>query len=173
MTAVNDFYTLSVKAEYKSRPLVFGGGLSGYYEFTKLEFHWGSDETQGSEHTIESVQYPLELHMVHSQVGLTSEEALSQPQGLAVLAILFELSTTDNPVLDHILRAIDNINTAPDHMAQVFHPYALASLLPDDVRRYYRYDGSLTTGVFNEAVVWTVFAQPLHVSRAQVYRSWL
>ncbi|KAA0185274.1 carbonic anhydrase alpha [Hyalella azteca] len=53
-------------------------------------------------------------------------------------------------------------------MAQVFHPYALASLLPDDVRRYYRYDGSLTTGVFNEAVVWTVFAQPLHVSRAQL-----
>ncbi|XP_018006588.1 putative carbonic anhydrase 5, partial [Hyalella azteca] len=112
--------------------------------------------------------YPLELHIVHSKEGLTPEDAYSRTQGLAVLAAMFTLSPNDNPALDHVLDTINVINHTPNHMAQVFHPYALASLLPDDVRRFYRYDGSLTTPVCNEAAIWTVFAQPLHVSKAQL-----
>ena len=40
-------------------------------------------------------------------------------------------------------------------------------LLPA-VRPYYRYEGSLTTTPCSETVMWTVFAEPVEVSQAQI-----
>ena len=30
-----------------------GGGLNGVYSFLQLQFYWGSDDSKGSEHTID------------------------------------------------------------------------------------------------------------------------
>ena len=35
------------------QPRMTGGGLDGTYEFRQLHFHWGMQEKQGSEHTID------------------------------------------------------------------------------------------------------------------------
>ena len=35
------------------------------YNFLQGHLHWGSTECTGSEHTINSVQYSAELHLVH------------------------------------------------------------------------------------------------------------
>jgi len=45
---------------------------------------------------------------------------------------------------------------------------SLFELLPTDTKKFYRYEGSLTTPTCNSAVVWTVFETPLTVSAAQV-----
>lgn len=42
-----------------------------------------------------------------------------------------------------------------------------AALLPN-VRAYYRYAGSLTTPPCSETVLWTVFAEPVEASKAQI-----
>ncbi|KAF2355711.1 Alpha carbonic anhydrase [Trinorchestia longiramus] len=164
--ASNNFHTLAVTSEFDTKPTVSGGGLSGSYELLNMHFHWGSDESQGSEHTVDTVQYPLELHMVHAKKGVNLQEVLDRPDGLAVFGFFFEVSTQDNPALDHILRAAENVINGDS--AEVETPYALTSLFPDDLRRYYRYAGSLTTPVCNEAVIWTVFKEPMHVSISQV-----
>ncbi|KAA0192997.1 carbonic anhydrase alpha, 10-like [Hyalella azteca] len=168
MTAVNNFHTLSVTAAYLRKPRIFSGGLSSPYELLNFHFHWGSDETKGSEHTINTVQYPLELHLVHKLVGQTVDDALETSQGLAVLGIFFELSRTDNPALSRLLNITSQLTKENNYTANVPNPYALSSLLPDDLSSYYRYEGSLTTPVCNEVVVWTVFKQPLPVSKAQL-----
>ncbi|XP_047741741.1 carbonic anhydrase 9 [Hyalella azteca] len=168
ITAVNNLHTLSVTAEYFRKPRIFGGELLSSYEFLNFHFHWGSDETKGSEHTINNVQYPLELHIVHTMVGVPQEKALERSRGLAVLGIFFKLSSIDNPALSRLLNTIPEINLNRNRTANVPNPYALSSLLPDDLSSYYRYEGSLTTPVCNEVVVWTVFEQPLPVSKAQL-----
>ena len=38
-----------------------GGPLSGEYQMLQLHFHWGEDDTRGSEHTIDGKEYPLEV----------------------------------------------------------------------------------------------------------------
>ena len=38
-----------------------GGPLSGEYQMLQLHFHWGGDDTRGSEHTIDGKEYPLEV----------------------------------------------------------------------------------------------------------------
>ena len=34
---------------------VYGGGLPGIYQFAQFHLHWGSVDSQGSEHTINKV----------------------------------------------------------------------------------------------------------------------
>lgn len=46
---------------------------------------------------------------------------------------------------------------------------ALRPFLPDDINEFYRYHGSLTTPPCHEAVVWTVFKNPITMSEAQVF----
>lgn len=51
-------------------------------------------------------------------------------------------------------------------------PLPLSSLLPpeEDLGRYYRYKGSLTTPDCHEGVIWTVFEKPIELSISQVSR---
>lgn len=38
-----------VSIESDQRPIIKGGPLSGSYEFSQLHFHWGENDTMGSE----------------------------------------------------------------------------------------------------------------------------
>jgi len=51
-------------------------------------------------------------------------------------------------------------------------PLPLSSLLPpeEDLGRFYRYEGSLTTPDCYEGVIWTVFEKPVELSIYQVSR---
>ena len=48
---------LSLPADYPAdqRPTILGGGLDDVYIFQQLHFHWGDDDTHGSEHTLNSI----------------------------------------------------------------------------------------------------------------------
>ena len=46
--------------------------------------------------------------------------------------------------------------------------FPLEQLLPYDLTSFYRYSGSLTTPPCHESVVWTVFYEPVQISKAQV-----
>lgn len=42
-----------VSIESDQRPTISGGPLSGSYEFSQLHFHWGENDTMGSEDLID------------------------------------------------------------------------------------------------------------------------
>jgi len=42
-------------------PSISGGGLTGKYNLYKVTVHWGALSTSGSEHTLDSSAYPLEV----------------------------------------------------------------------------------------------------------------
>lgn len=41
------------------------GDLEDNYIFAQLHFHWGSVDTQGSEHTIDGNRFPLEVRLAN------------------------------------------------------------------------------------------------------------
>ena len=47
-------------------------------------------------------------------------------------------------------------------------PFPMKSLLPSDLKSYWRYNGSFTTPACYESVIWTVFQSPIEVSSGQV-----
>ncbi|XP_069177309.1 carbonic anhydrase 2 isoform X1 [Procambarus clarkii] len=145
-----------------------GGGLYGEYVFAQFHFHWGSNDfTGGSEHTIDWVRWASELHLVHYKREYGGmDEAVKYPDGVVVLGVLLDLSQSDNPNLDKLVKGLPSVKE-PDSSATIV-PFALEDLLPRDVEAFYRYDGSLTTPGCSEAVIWTVFKQPITVSSAQL-----
>ena len=65
-----------------------GGHLESEYELAQLHFHWGSVDSVGSEHTIDRVPFPLEMHLVH----LAKTIDRYQQGGLAVAGFIFKVS---------------------------------------------------------------------------------
>lgn len=77
---------------HQVRPYVTAGPLDGKYVFSQLHFHWGSTDTEGSEHTVDGQHYPLEMHVVHFKSSyLTQEHALTEKDGICVLVYFFKV----------------------------------------------------------------------------------
>jgi len=166
----NNGHTIGVEYTMTDTPMISDGKLpgGGPYNFASFHFHWGSSSEKGSEHTINSVRYPAELHLVHyKRTYETLANAISFPDGLAVLGIMLQKGERDNPALAPLIAKIpevvaNNAATTADTL------YALSSLLPRDTKSFFRYQGSLTTPTCNEVVTWTVFKEPIQVSEAQL-----
>lgn len=74
----------------KITPLLSGGPLKGVYEFAQLHFHWGDDDSHGSEDEIDGKSYAMELHLVFfKKEYLNSTAALDHSDGLCVLGTIF------------------------------------------------------------------------------------
>lgn len=72
--------------------------------------------------------------------------------------------------MDAILKVAEQIATQVGETAEMAVRLSPDSLLPVDKSHlsYYRYHGSLTTPGCHEAVIWTVAAHKLPISREQV-----
>merc|ERR1711971_218947 len=145
---------------------VLGEGQS--YQMLQLHFHWGADDSKGSEHTINGEEFPMEMHIVHKKVGLTVEEALATSDGLAVVGQMFQISAEDNEVLTPLIESLANIENFDDKFDMVDSPLKVEDLLPSPDGEYANYDGSLTTPTCNEAVQWILFKEPIQISARQM-----
>jgi len=145
---------------------VLGAGQS--YQMLQLHFHWGVDNSKGSEHTINGEEFPMEMHIVHKKVGLTVEEALGTSDGLAVVGQMFQISAEDNEVLTPLIESLANIESFDAKFDMNGSPLKVQDLLPSPDSEYANYDGSLTTPTCNEAVQWILFKQPIQISASQM-----
>jgi len=152
-----------------------GGQLTGDYQILQLHFHWGANDNQGSEHTVDGKKYPLELHVVHVKVG--EADPLNTPKGLSVTGFFFEVDGDNtNTALAPLTNALAQIETADAQVDFSAVGFSLVDLLkpvaPIDgaarSSRYSTYEGSLTTPTCNEVVEWINFLTPLKISRAQL-----
>lgn len=151
-------------------PVVTGGGLKDYYIFDSLHFHWGKDDTLGSEHTVSGKSYPLEMHLVHYNGKYESKDkAAINPDGLAVLGVLMQIVEKDNDKLKGIIKALDEVRYNNDS-TPISEPFPLDRLLPMRKDDFFRYRGSLTTPPCSEVVTWTVLDSYVGISANQLSR---
>ena len=52
---------VTLSADSDSAYSVSGGGLPAAYNAAQFHFHWGSDDTKGSEHTVSGKEFPMEV----------------------------------------------------------------------------------------------------------------
>ncbi|NXY03514.1 CAH4 anhydrase, partial [Pteruthius melanotis] len=160
------------KVTLNTSPKVGGGGLRRKYKAVEFHLHWGvpgePENIPGSEHSIDGEKYPMELHVVHIREDVSDvTEAKNTPDGLAVLAFFVKVAE-DNKNYAPLLSKLENVKYKGESARM--DPLALSSLLPpeEDLGRYYRYEGSLTTPDCSEGVTWTVFEKPVELSLPQL-----
>lgn len=117
------------------------------FELRQIHFH------EASEHTINGVRYPLEMHMVH----------INAEGELLVLAIMAIEGRSSEPFA--FLEDYLPIQTGETKI--IDSNFDLNLNLPEN-REYYTYPGSLTTPPCTEGVLWFVFKHPITVSVEQV-----
>ncbi|XP_059829181.1 carbonic anhydrase 4a isoform X1 [Hypanus sabinus] len=159
----------SVQVDLAGDISISGGGLPGTFKALQFHYHWGTTTLPGSEHTINRLQYPMELHIVHMNVKyLSPQEALKHSDGLAVLGFMIIESAEASDGSKDVIEALNNVQ----HNGTTFKlkRFSLKNMIPDQekLKKYYRYQGSLTTPPCSEAVIWTMFAEPIQWSNDQI-----
>ncbi|XP_077007519.1 carbonic anhydrase 6 [Tamandua tetradactyla] len=141
------------------------------YIATQVHFHWGgaSSEIRGSEHTVDGVRYVIEIHVVHYNSKYTNYlEAQKSPDGLAVLAALFEVwDDTENIFYTNFISHLSMVKYPGQ--TTILHGLDIRDMLPKNLHHYYSYRGSLTTPPCTENVRWFILAETVKLSRSQVW----
>ncbi|GAB0097666.1 Carbonic anhydrase [Sergentomyia squamirostris] len=162
---LNTGHSIQINVGSPPNVVLSGGGLPSEYVMEQMHFHWGS------EHTINGRRYALELHLVHFDSKYpTIQEAVGNRSGVAVLGVLFYVSSEANPDLENILRSAKTAKDVVGLSDPLLQPLAPEELLPNNRDSYFRYEGSLTTPGCGEAVQWTVFTESLPISFEQLER---
>jgi len=158
-----------------TQPCLSCAVLQGEYEFLQYHFHWGATNDRGSEHTIDGIQFPMEMHMVHINKRYNGNvaNALAASDGLAVLGIMFQISYQTSPALTTLLTGLDAIIAAGGDKDD---DYDITDAMNTDLldylalvgRSYYHYKGSLTTPTCNEVVDWIVLENAIDITEADM-----
>ncbi|XP_052772067.1 carbonic anhydrase 1-like [Mya arenaria] len=161
----------SIQVNTEGRFYVSNGGLPDIYSTAQFHFHWGHQAHHGSEHTVDGIPAPIEMHIVNwnSDRFASIGEAATEPAGLAVLGILFEISPNDNPILEPIVNVLTHVRDPDMKLKAEIPAVSMRTYLPRAHDRYYRYNGSLTTPGCFESVVWTVFHEKQTISKRQLH----
>lgn len=117
---------------------------------------------------VDGKRHTMEMHLVfYNQIYGSLENAQTQCNGLAVLGVFFQNSTTEPdyrwiPALYEVQTA-GTTYTLPDPTA-----FNIKGLIGARRKPYFSYHGSLTTRPYYESVTWLVMKKPLQVSENQM-----
>ncbi|WP_282056362.1 carbonic anhydrase [Maribacter luteus] len=135
----------SIQYNFEAGDYIMVNGLK--YDLKQVHFH------EPSEHTIDGVRYPLEMHLVHiNDSGQYTVISVMAKEGASSLP--FDFLESFLP-----LKAGEN--------KKVDRPFNMNHNLPEN-KDYFFYTGSLTTPPCTEGVNWYILKEPITVSLEQV-----
>nr|CAD7414721.1 unnamed protein product [Timema poppensis] len=168
MKLTNTGHTVILSAKWnQERPFVSQGPLSGSYVLSQLHFHWGDTDREGSEHRIEGMSQPMEMHVVHFKSSyLTQESALREKDGICVFVYFFKVQSQPNPDLQIIT---DNLQFVQQpHTSSHLDPIPMSFLIRPFEDDYFLYWGSIMTNNCAHTIMWLVCREPIGVSSQQL-----
>lgn len=127
------------------------------YELKQLHFH------TPSEHQIDGVTYPMEMHVVNMIEPKTEDE----PPRYLVMSFLYKMGDED-PFITSFLDQVPEQEGA--RVLDQDEAYALTAGKRNPGYQYYHYRGSLTTPPYTETVEWLIVKGIQEASPEQIRR---
>ena len=154
-TAENLGHTVQVDFKKGSTCIVNGK------TYTSRQFHFHTP----SEHLVDGVTFPLEMHIVN----VWNDSANGNKPSYVVVAVLFKIGA-ENKFINEFLNNIPHEEGEKEALAdnQVKPEDLLAQFPGNEIKSYYTYKGSLTTPPYTESVQWVIMKQVLEASEEQI-----
>lgn len=154
-TLENNGYSLHFHPHEKSASL---RNHLGSYTVQQFHFHWGRNDSEGSEHHVDGKKYAAEIHFVATKDG---EANKTVPDYCTVIGVFCEadpsVASSENPwnkiKVDALVDSLDKVDVQNIVMEE-FLPVSLD---------YFHYEGSLTTPNYDEIVQWFVLRNPIKI----------
>ncbi|CAN6439196.1 unnamed protein product [Victoria cruziana] len=144
-------FNVAVKWEEAAGILVVNGK-----NYTLKSMHWHTP----SEHTLDGMRFPVELHLVHE----------TDDGDISVVAILYAYGEAD-PFVDQFADSFGtmaNETCSEDEDVEILMSGVKTRSMSRGTRKYYRYAGSLTTPPCTENVIWNILGKVRQMSKEQV-----
>lgn len=152
--------SFTARAAFQSVPLECASEQCGQLQWKFITYSFVNVHAHApAEHTIDGRVFPLEMHFVHTFEGK-----------IAVLGVLFEISTTPNPLLDRLLNAQDAAVEGRGNATGVGVTSTEWSTVEQPDSGFCSWTGSLTTPPCTGGVTWFLSKTVLSVSAEQVQR---
>lgn len=126
------------------------------YDFKQFHFH------TPSEHLVDGVTYPLEMHAVH----VLEEKNPKEPHYL-VIGCLFKEGRENHFINEFLNDVPETINQEKHENSKEVNINDLLSR-PFNEYKHYFYEGSLTTAPFTETVKWIILEEIFEASPEQI-----
>ena len=139
-------------------PTIIKNGVT--YYVCQFHFHWGADDSSGTEHQIDNTKYAAELHMVSAKdltycADLDSQTA---PDAVLVIGVLLKATSTPSNAAMWNKLMVPKVYNLVIPVTSVKY----SDLLPSSLD-YYFYNGSLTVPSCGEVVQWYVLKNTIDI----------
>jgi carbonic anhydrase len=134
-----------------------------------VNFHWGSEPMNGSEHTVGGVGYAGEIHFIHRNLKyLNLDLASKQPNGILSLCVFLNESHDDNLNLISLNNVLSHVRYAGTEAGLASFRFSTILPVQEKSKEFWIYDGSETVEPYREIVKWIIFRSAIPVSSSQL-----
>ncbi|KAF8368734.1 cah-6 [Pristionchus pacificus] len=169
--AVNTGNGLWLRREGNESELAISFLPEEQYHLDAINWHWGTEPMNGSEHSIGGVGYAAEVHLYHRSTRFANmETALKQPNGVVAISLFLNESHDVNESLTPFINLLPNVTFKGNEVRVNQYDANVLFPSPEKTKEFWVYEGSETVEPFREGVTWIVFRSALPISSAQLER---
>ncbi|KAI6181386.1 Carbonic anhydrase 1 [Aphelenchoides besseyi] len=139
------------------------------FHLDTVNFHWGNEVMNGSEHVISGVGYSGEIHFIHRNLKYaTLDAALKQSDGVVAVSVFLNESHGDNLNLIPLTNVLANVPYNGNESGLQGLRFTQLLPGPEKNKEFWVYEGSETIEPYRETVKWIVFRSAIPISSDQV-----
>uniref|UniRef100_A0A670YC66 Carbonic anhydrase-related protein 10 n=1 Tax=Pseudonaja textilis TaxID=8673 RepID=A0A670YC66_PSETE len=169
-TMYNTGRHVSLRLDKEHLVNISGGPMTYSHRLEEIRLHFGSEDSQGSEHLLNGQAFSGEVQLIHYNHELYTNvtEAAKSPNGLVVVSIFMKVSESSNPFLNRMLNRDTITRITYKNDAYLLQGLNIEELYPE-TSSFITYDGSMTIPPCYETASWILMNKPVYISRMQMH----
>uniref|UniRef100_A0A452SSV0 Carbonic anhydrase-related protein 10 n=1 Tax=Ursus americanus TaxID=9643 RepID=A0A452SSV0_URSAM len=169
-TMYNTGRHVSLRLDKEHLVNISGGPMTYSHRLEEIRLHFGSEDSQGSEHLLNGQAFSGEVQLIHYNHELYTNvtEAAKSPNGLVVVSIFIKVSDSSNPFLNRMLNRDTITRITYKNDAYLLQGLNIEELYPE-TSSFITYDGSMTIPPCYETASWIIMNKPVYITRMQMH----